>query len=141
MMRLALAANRHPGAARWAAVACWLCVLWAHPGGASEPAGKGWNLSETRRYLARQGPGSDVDRECGVDCLYLFLRTRGVECSVADVRRELVIGEYGTSLLNLRQVSESLGVEARIVRAAPENLEDLPLPAVAHLEPRQRSSR
>jgi len=98
-----------------------------------------------KKLIAKQGRGdSAVKGEglmCGVDCLYLFVKLRGVECSAPDVEGLVPIGEYGASLLGLREASERLGVRARVVRAAPENLAELPLPAVAHLEPRRQANR
>jgi ABC-type bacteriocin/lantibiotic exporter with double-glycine peptidase domain len=71
--------------------------------------------------------------KCGPNALYLFLRWSG--CQEVPLTRldQLPISSSGTSLLVLRDAAKALGVRSEVRRYRAEELDALPLPAIAQL--------
>lgn len=75
------------------------------------------------------------EEDCGAACLATIAKYYGRTFTINRVREAVGTGQLGTTLLGLIQGAETLGFNARGVRAAAEildELEDLPLPAILH---------
>lgn len=120
---------------RWPAGGCpWgraviLCLL-ASPALAQDKRAAGY----LERFSVSQEDWQQ-DKLCGVNCLCVFLRSHGSEVS----HRHLLessrpwLDNNGISMGALRELAREHGVNARVVRAAPEQLQHVPFPAIAHL--------
>jgi ABC-type bacteriocin/lantibiotic exporter with double-glycine peptidase domain len=69
-------------------------------------------------------------RDCGPACLSSVARYYGLLISVIQARMECGSDPTGTSLLGLKDGAERLGFAARGVSASPEDLDQMPLPAI-----------
>ncbi|HEY0152486.1 MAG TPA: peptidase domain-containing ABC transporter [Longimicrobium sp.] len=72
-------------------------------------------------------------RDCGAACLHSIARSYGHHVSIARIRQLASTDLQGTNMLGLVEGAGRLGFLARGVRATPEALATLPLPAVAHV--------
>ena len=75
------------------------------------------------------------EEDCGAACLGAIAKHYGLTLGISRLREAVGTGQQGTTLLGLKRGAESLGFNARNVRASPEILERLaeaPLPAVLH---------
>lgn len=75
------------------------------------------------------------EADCGAACLAAICRHYGRFFTLNRVREAVGTGQYGTTMLGLSRGAESLGFNARPVRASPEIVNDLqaaPLPAIIH---------
>ncbi|MGP1386078.1 MAG: peptidase domain-containing ABC transporter [Thainema sp.] len=75
------------------------------------------------------------EEDCGAACLATIAKHYGRTLSISRIREAVGTGQLGTTLLGLRRGAESLGFDARPVKASPElidRLEEAPLPAVIH---------
>jgi hypothetical protein len=72
---------------------------------------------------------------CGVDCTFVLARLLGNDATLRDVEGAVRVGERGSSLVDLREGAQSLGLSMASVRCAPDDLDRLPLPAIALQEP------
>ncbi|MFN6567327.1 peptidase domain-containing ABC transporter [Dendronalium sp. ChiSLP03b] len=75
------------------------------------------------------------EADCGAACLASISRYYGLALSLNRVREAVGTGQLGTTLLGLRRGAESLGFNARSVRASSEilpKINQIPLPAVIH---------
>ena len=71
------------------------------------------------------------DNECGAACLATVALHHGLKVSLREMRKQLRMDHAGTSLRELADAATSLGFEVRGVRASLNDLEGLPLPAIA----------
>lgn len=75
------------------------------------------------------------EEDCGAACLASITKYYGRIFSMNRIREAVGTGQLGTTLLGLRRGSESLGFNARSVRAAPEvlsKINQILLPAIIH---------
>lgn len=84
------------------------------------------------RYVCVQ---QHSEEDCGAACLATISKHYGRTLSISRIREAVGTGQLGTTLLGLRRGAETLGFDARPVKASPElidHLEEAPLPAVIH---------
>jgi ATP-binding cassette subfamily B protein len=74
------------------------------------------------------------EMDCGAACLAMACRHFGRAVSLPHVRRLVHMGIDGTSLAGIAAGAESLGLRVRSVKASKSRLEELPVPAIVHLE-------
>ncbi|GAA6619084.1 peptidase domain-containing ABC transporter [Scytonema sp. NUACC26] len=75
------------------------------------------------------------EEDCGAACLATIAQHYGRTLAINKMRELVGTGSQGTSLLGLRRGAETLGFNARAVRATPELIERLDrisLPAIIH---------
>jgi ABC-type bacteriocin/lantibiotic exporter with double-glycine peptidase domain/CRP-like cAMP-binding protein len=72
------------------------------------------------------------EMDCGAACLAMVCRHFGRSVSLALIRKLVYTSADGTSLRGLCRAAAELGLAARAVRAAPQDLEQMPLPAIVH---------
>jgi ATP-binding cassette, subfamily C, bacteriocin exporter len=71
--------------------------------------------------------------DCGAACLATVALHFGNPISVGTARLFTGADHSGISALGLVQGARSLGMEARALRASPEVVDEIPLPAIAHI--------
>ena len=71
--------------------------------------------------------------DCGAACLASVSAHYALRLPVTRIRQLAGTDKRGTNVLGLLEAAGSLGFEAKAVRAAPDNLKDVPLPAIAHM--------
>lgn len=86
------------------------------------------SLEETG--LVRQQRSND----CGVACLQMVFRAKGIDVPAARLRAETTATERGTSLLELQRVAEAHGLAASSWQLKFESLKKIPLPAIAFVD-------
>jgi ATP-binding cassette, subfamily C, bacteriocin exporter len=74
-----------------------------------------------------------TSRDCGAACLATIALHFGKPISIGTARLCTGTDQAGTSALGLVQGARSLGMEARALRAIPEFVDEIPLPAIAHV--------
>lgn len=103
--------------------ACWSGFARAEatdgPSQKSETAG---NEPETWRS----------EMHCGVNCLYVLLRSLGTNVTYDRLCEQTALGPDGTSMAELARVSGSYGVPLVAVRSGPDGIDQWPLPAIVH---------
>jgi ABC-type bacteriocin/lantibiotic exporter with double-glycine peptidase domain len=75
------------------------------------------------------------EEDCGAACIATVAKHYGRTFAISRVREAVGTGSRGTSLLGLRRGAETLGFNARQVKATPEIINQLhkaPLPAIIH---------
>ena len=75
------------------------------------------------------------EEDCGAACLATIAKHYGSTLSISRIREAVGTGQLGTTLLGLRRGAETLGFDARPVKASPElidQLDEAPLPAIIH---------
>lgn len=72
--------------------------------------------------------------DCGAACLSSIAEYWGLKYTIAKIRQMANTDKDGTNLLGLIEAAEKLGLNARGVRCAPENLKNIPVPAIAHFK-------
>ncbi|WP_250123368.1 peptidase domain-containing ABC transporter [Chroococcidiopsis sp. CCMEE 29] len=75
------------------------------------------------------------EEDCGAACLAAISRHHGKILSINRSREAVGTGQLGTTLLGLKRGGESLGFNARPVKASEEvidRIKEVPLPAVIH---------
>jgi HlyB family type I secretion system ABC transporter len=74
------------------------------------------------------------EMDCGATSLAIVCRYFGKAISLARIRQLVHTGLDGASLRAITEGASELGLAARAVKASPENLDQIPLPAVVHWE-------
>lgn len=72
------------------------------------------------------------EADCGAACLAMVCRHHGRQPSLSRVRKAVWTSLDGTSLRGITQGAEGLGLHSRGVKASRRNLDEMPLPAIAH---------
>ncbi|WP_439181503.1 peptidase domain-containing ABC transporter [Carboxylicivirga taeanensis] len=72
--------------------------------------------------------------DCGAACLASVSRYYKLKLPLWDIRRTAGTGKGGTSAYGLIKAAESLGFDAKGVQVQLSELQDLPLPAIAHFQ-------
>ena len=101
---------------------------------AQESNGISLKVGEQLLSKLRDGEVAVIDKQCGLSCLYLFLKLHGVDPKFSKIQELVPIGEQGASLHALAEASQKLGFRALPVRCTLTDLSALPLPAIAHVE-------
>jgi hypothetical protein len=73
------------------------------------------------------------DRDA-VNCLYMLAKQCGLDCTYQDARKAFANDNPKRSLLNIRDASRALGLDASIYRCSSESLPSLRTPVIAHIE-------
>ncbi len=94
--------------------------------------------------LDLRGPGRRIRRmawvqqldasDCGAACLAMVCRHFGRRISMHVLRRMLHAGKDGVHLRALCHAARGLGLAARSAKISEHNLDDMPMPAVVHLD-------
>ncbi|MBA3344118.1 MAG: peptidase domain-containing ABC transporter [Gemmatimonadales bacterium] len=74
------------------------------------------------------------EMDCGAACLAMVCRHFGRSVSLARIRQLVHTSLDGTSLKAIVRAATELGLAARSVKASPQHLSQMPLPAIAHWE-------
>ena len=91
--------------------------------------------SRARRRIWRFPDVRQIDEmDCGAASLAMVCRHYGRAVSLTLLRTVTYASLDGTSLRGLCDAAESLGLAARAVQAATDDLDGLPLPAIAHFD-------
>jgi ATP-binding cassette subfamily B protein len=72
--------------------------------------------------------------DCGVACIAMICRYYGRRVGLARIRELARTATDGTSLRSLCRAATELGIASRAVKASHRNLDQIPLPALAHWE-------
>ena len=72
------------------------------------------------------------EMDCGAACLAMVSAAHGRRISLTRARDAADTNISGSSLAGIVRGAEQLGFEARTVKASKRNLDELPLPAIAH---------
>jgi ATP-binding cassette, subfamily C, bacterial len=75
------------------------------------------------------------EEDCGAACLVSICKHYGRFLSMTKSREAVGTGQLGTTLLGLKRGSETLGFNARAVKAAPaiiDRIKEITLPAIIH---------
>ncbi len=70
--------------------------------------------------------------ECGAACLAMVLSAFGRRTTVSECATRIGIGRDGATARALAAAGRSLGLNVRAFRIEPEDLPDVPLPAIVH---------
>ncbi len=99
-----------------------------------EAATADWSAFRTRsRRRVPQVFGID-EMDCGPAALTAVCRAFGHPASFAAVREAVGTAVDGTSLLGLHRGAEALGLRAQMTTVSASRLDDLPLPAICHVD-------
>ena len=86
-----------------------------------------------RRRVRRMKFVRQIDEmDCGAASLAMISRHFGRTVPLARIRQLVNTGLDGTTLRSLCSAAEELGLAARSVKASPQNLDRMPLPAICH---------
>lgn len=72
--------------------------------------------------------------DCGAACLVSVAASYGRHIAVSRVRQIAGTDQRGTNLLGMITAAKQIGFQAKAVRAEAQNLEQLPLPVIAHVQ-------
>jgi len=70
--------------------------------------------------------------ECGLACLAMVAASHGLHTDLPTLRQRFSLSLKGATMADLAAMARSLKLQARAVRAEPEQLDQLPLPAILH---------
>jgi len=70
--------------------------------------------------------------ECGLACLAMVAASHGLDIDMPSLRQRYSMSLKGATLADLAATAGELQLQSRAVRAEPEQLDQLPLPAVLH---------
>ncbi|MDF0552525.1 peptidase domain-containing ABC transporter [Kamptonema sp. UHCC 0994] len=93
------------------------------------------SYGQVNRFMKYQVVLQQSEEDCGAACLASIAKYYGIIFPISRLREAVGTGQQGTTLLGLKQGAETIGFNARSVRAAPTILDQLdgaPLPAIIH---------
>jgi ATP-binding cassette subfamily B protein RaxB len=70
--------------------------------------------------------------ECGLACLAMVAASHGLHVDLATLRQRFSISLKGATMADLAAMAHAMRLQPRAVRAEPDQLDQLPLPAVLH---------
>ena len=70
--------------------------------------------------------------ECALACLAMVAASHGLHTDLATLRQRFSLSLKGATMADLAVMARSLKLQVRAVRAEPEQLDQLPLPAILH---------
>jgi ABC-type bacteriocin/lantibiotic exporter with double-glycine peptidase domain len=71
---------------------------------------------------------------CGVNSLFVLLRLSDIPVIYENLSARLPLTEFGSNMLDMKRAAATFGCNARVLRLAPDDLDRLSDPVVAHLE-------
>lgn len=71
--------------------------------------------------------------DCGAACIASIAAYYGLHVPIARIRHYTNTDRKGTTILGFLEAAEKLGFQSKALRAKPEQLGALPLPAIAHI--------
>jgi ATP-binding cassette subfamily B protein len=71
--------------------------------------------------------------DCGAACLASIAAYHRLRIPVSRIRQYAGTDKRGSTMLGLTEAAEKLGFQAKAARGKPENLGNIPLPAIAHV--------
>lgn len=89
-----------------------------------------WFGGRRRLRLIRQTETT----ECGLACLAMVTGFHGAHVSLADLRRRFSVSLKGMALPQMIDVAQALGLAARAVRLDLDDVADLKLPCIVHMD-------
>ncbi len=96
----------------------------------------GPKASSAGEAKAADVPSVPADNMCGVNSLFMLLRSWGYKISPREIRQVITPGPDGSSMEDLREAAKALGVDVRVFRCDVEDLgRDCVIPAVAYMKP------
>ena len=72
--------------------------------------------------------------DCGAACLACIGEWSGVKHPISRIRQWASTDKNGTNVLGMIEAAEKMGFLAKGVRCTSENLQNIPLPLIAHLK-------
>jgi ATP-binding cassette subfamily B protein len=99
------------------------------PDGAERPA-----MRRRRRWRRFPHQYQVDEMDCGAACLAIVFRAFEHRVGLTDIRAAVQGGTDGISLLGLVDGADRLGLAARAVKVSKSRLDDMPLPAIVHVE-------
>lgn len=93
-------------------------------------------MSGPSRWRRRRVPvrHQSTQTECGATCVAMVASYHGRHTDPKEIRDDLGIGRDGANLLALAQAARRMGLQARGLRAPVASLDELTLPAIAHVD-------
>jgi ATP-binding cassette subfamily B protein RaxB len=70
--------------------------------------------------------------ECGLACLAMVAAAHGLQTDLPTLRLRFNVSLKGATMADLAAIAHAMKLQARAVRAEPDQLEQLPLPAILH---------
>ncbi len=70
---------------------------------------------------------------CGANSVAMMLKLNGIDVSPQQLRESIPLGPHGASLLELKKAAEASGLPVEVVKATPDELQQFPLPLIAHV--------
>jgi len=70
--------------------------------------------------------------ECGLACLAMVAAAHGLHVDLATLRQRFSISLKGATMADLSAMAHAMRLQPRAVRAEPDQLDQLPLPAILH---------
>ena len=70
--------------------------------------------------------------ECALACLAMVAASHGLRTDLPTLRQRFNLSLKGATMVDLATMARTLKLQTRAVRAEPEQLEQLPLPAILH---------
>jgi CRP-like cAMP-binding protein len=86
-----------------------------------------------RHLKAQPWVGQQEANDCGVAALAMVARCHGKVVELEALRRSVPVGPSGASLHDLAEAAHRLGLASRALRIEASHLNDVGLPAIAHL--------
>jgi len=87
--------------------------------------------------LAERQPPEAIRQHCRAGCgpaaAKMFLDHYGIESDLEGLHSEMECGPQGTTMLRVKKAIESRGLKCQGLRVPEDRLEDIPLPAIAHV--------
>ena len=73
-------------------------------------------------------------KQCGRNAAYMLIKLFGISADYRSMASEIPVFEGGSRLSDIARSVRARGLDVRAVRATPDSLERIPLPAIAHSE-------
>ncbi|HSB26068.1 MAG TPA: peptidase domain-containing ABC transporter [Burkholderiaceae bacterium] len=70
--------------------------------------------------------------ECALACLAMVAASHGLQTDMPSLRQRFNVSLKGATMADLASMARALKLQTRAVRAEPEQLDQLPLPAILH---------
>ncbi len=108
--------------------------------GAFTPPTFGEGEPPSARATATHAGGADspdlwrTPKQCGRNAAYMMLKLYGINADYRGLAAEIPVFEGGSRLSDLAKSVRARGLDVQAVRATPDSLERIPLPAIAHSE-------
>lgn len=77
--------------------------------------------------------------DCGAACIASIAAYYGLRLPIVRIRQYTHTDRKGTTILGLVEAAEKLGFQAKAIRATPDQLHSLPLPAIARIIQQEHS--